>query len=366
MEKFNITVIGAGIVGLAISSKLPPGNNLVLEQYESFGKETSSRNSEVIHAGIYYPKDSLKSKLCVKGNEMVYSICKKNNINHKQLGKIVVAVNDEEQGDLETLYQHGLANGVSGLRMISQQEVKQYEPEINAVCGIYSATTGIVDTHNLMRYFELQAKDNGVLFAYGCELIGIDKVSHGYKIMVRDADGQIDDFFTRVIVNCAGLNSDKVARMAGINDYCLHYCKGEYFSVGNGKSKRIHHLVYPVPSKISLGVHTVVDLQGQFKLGPNAHYVTEIDYQVADDHLDEIYESAKQYLPFIEKEDLSPDMAGIRPKLQASGEEVKDFVVSHEAEKGLIGFINLIGIESPGLTASPAIAEYVIDELKKI
>ena len=167
MEKFNITVIGAGIVGLAISSKLPPGNNLVLEQYESFGKETSSRNSEVIHAGIYYPKDSLKSKLCVKGNEMVYSICKKNNINHKQLGKIVVAVNDEEQGDLETLYQHGLANGVSGLRMISQQEVKQYEPEINAVCGIYSATTGIVDTHNLMRYFELQAKDNGVLFAYG-------------------------------------------------------------------------------------------------------------------------------------------------------------------------------------------------------
>ena len=365
MEKFDLTVIGAGIVGLAVSSRLPAGDNLVIEKNETFGRETSSRNSEVIHAGIYYPQDSFKARLCVSGNEMIYQICAEHNINHQRLGKIIVAVSEDEREELEVLYEHGRANGVRGLELLAQADVKRLEPKVRAVAGIYSPSTGIVDTHSLMRHFELRAKDNGVTFAYGCTLVGIERVVDGYQIKIKDVDGEVDTFFTRVIINSAGLQSDQVARMAGVDEYCLHYCKGEYFSVGRGKQKNISHLVYPCPTKVSLGVHTVVDLQGQMKLGPNAFYVDKIDYEVDSDHLTEMYESASRYLPFLDRDDLTPDLSGIRPKLQAPGAEVKDFVISEESDRDLPGFINLIGIESPGLTASPANAEYIVNNILK-
>lgn len=361
MERFEITVIGAGIVGLAIASEIPRGNNLVIERHESFGKETSSRNSEVMHAGIYYPTGFLKARLCVEGNELIYNICRENNINHKMLGKIIVAVNDEEEKDLQNLYKQGIDNGVPGLRIVSKDEIKKMEPNINAISGIFSPTTGIVDTHGLMRHFELKAKGKGVTFAYGCELIGVSKIDNGYRVTVRDSDGELYDFSTRVLINSAGLDSDKVAGMLGITEYKLHYCKGEYFKVGGGKYKYISRLVYPHPTETSLGIHTVLDLQGQLKLGPNVFYVNELNYDVDSSHARELWESAHKYLPFIELEDLSPDTSGIRPKLQAEGEPVKDFVIRHERDKGLDGFINLIGIESPGLTAAPSIARYVLN-----
>lgn len=364
MEKFEATIIGAGVVGLAIASEIPYGNSLVIERHESFGKETSSRNSEVIHAGIYYPSGYLKAKLCVLGNRMMYQICMENRINYKNLGKLIVAVDREEERDLEKLFKQGETNGVQGLRYVTKEEIKKLEPNINAISGIYSPSTGIVDTHSLMRHFEVKAKSKGATFAYGCELLGIEKQKDGYKITVKDSDGELYNFAARILINCAGLNSDKVAEMLGIKDYKLHYCKGEYFKVNRGKHKFINRLVYPHPTETSLGIHTVLDLQGQLKLGPNAFYVDNLNYDVCQDHAKEMYESAKKYLPFIEFDDLTPDMSGIRPKLQAEGDPVKDFVIKNEAERGFEGFINLTGIESPGLTSAPAIAKYVLELLR--
>lgn len=400
MEEFDITIIGAGIVGLAIASEIPQGDNLVIERHENFGKETSSRNSEVIHAGIYYPTGFLKARLCVEGNELIYRLCKDNNINHKQLGKIIVAVNNEEEKDLENLYRQGISNGVGGLRIVPKEEIKRLEPNVNAVSGIYSPTTGIVDTHSLMRYFELKAKGKGATFAYGCELVAAEKVGSAYKLTIKDSDGEVYNFATRILINSAGLNSDKVSGMLGITEYKLHYCKGEYFKVGGGKHKYISRLVYPHPTETTLGIHTVLDLQGQLKIGPNAFYVDPVrksradllksdpsflvkdlsrcyitfglsngvdslNYDIDPAHANSMWESVSQYLPFIELEDLTPDMSGIRPKLQAEGEPVKDFVIQDEASRGLPGFINLIGIESPGLTAAQAIARYVLNLIEK-
>jgi L-2-hydroxyglutarate oxidase LhgO len=366
MEKFDVTIVGAGVVGLAIASEIPEGNNLVIEKHESFGKETSSRNSEVIHAGIYYPNGFLKSKMCVEGNELLYCICRENGINHKNITKIIVALDSDEEKDLKKLYQQGVDNGVPGLRLILKDEVKKLEPNINAVSGLFSPSTGIIDTHSIMKHFELIAKKKGATFAYGCEVVAAEKIISGYKITVKDTDGESYDFFTRTLINCAGLNSDKVANMLGLNEYKIYYCKGEYFSVAGGKGRFLNRLVYPHPTSTSLGVHTVLDLQGQLKLGPNAFYVDEVNYDVDPGHAVEMWESAYKFLPFIEKNDLSPDMSGIRPKIQKEGESMKDFIIKHEYEKGFEGFINLIGIESPGLTSSPAIARYVRKILKDL
>ena len=363
MEKFDVTIIGAGIVGLTIAAECKGKNCLVVERHDSFGRETSSRNSEVVHAGIYYPTGFLKARFCVEGRHMIYDLCEKYNINYKKTGKIIVATNNEEDKDMERIYKQGLANGVEDLRIITRDEIKNMEPSIKAVSGIYSPSTGIVDTHGLMKYFELKAKENGATFAYGCELVRIEKLQKDYKISVKDVDGEIYDFSTHILVNSAGLESDKIARMAGIDEYKLYYCKGEYFKVGGGKSKYINHLVYPHPTKTSLGIHTVIDLQGQLKLGPNAFYVDEINYDVNTNHSKELWNSVNAYLPFIELEDLTPDMAGIRAKLQAPAEDVKDFVICHEEKRGLVGFINLVGIESPGFTAAPAIARHVVDKM---
>ena len=362
MEEFDIVVIGAGVVGLSIASSLPEGNNLLIERHESFGKETSSRNSEVIHAGIYYPKDSLKARLFVRGNELVYKICKEYKIDHKKIGKIIIAIDEEEQDDLKALYEKGIENKVKGLEIIDKAEIKKIEPSIKASLGIFSPETGILDSHNFMKHFENKAKEQGVVCAYGCEVQGIDKIKDGYKIKLKDADGAVYDISAKKVINSAGLNSDKIAQMVGINDYKLHFCKGEYFRASGGKGRYLKHLVYPCPSKISLGIHTVLDLGGGLKFGPNAFYVDSIDYDINPEHSKEMYDSVSKYLNFIDENELTPDTSGIRPKLQAPGEDVKDFVIQNEAQRGLEGFINLIGIESPGLTAAPAIAEYVVKE----
>lgn len=360
MEDFDVTIIGGGIVGLAVAAVCPKAKGLLIERHPTFGQETSSRNSEVVHAGIYYPTDSFKAKFCVEGRRMLYSMCEKYNIKYNKLGKIIVAVNEDESKDLENLFKQGMTNGVEDLKMLSSNEIKKMEPHVKAISGIYSPHTGIVDTHNVMRHFELKAKENGFTFAYGCRLVGISQQDALYKITVEDVDGESYDFSTRVLVNSAGLESHNIARMVGIDEYELHYCKGEYFRVSGGKSKYISRLIYPHPTETSLGIHTVLDLQGQIKLGPNAFYVDEINYDVDISHAEKMWKSVKEYLPFIELEDLSPDMAGIRPKLQAPGEQTRDFVITHEEKKGLFGFINLIGIESPGLTAVSAIAKYVV------
>ncbi|MFH0774049.1 MAG: NAD(P)/FAD-dependent oxidoreductase [bacterium] len=371
METVDIAIIGAGVVGLAIAAEISDGRDVVLiERHNSFGQETSSRNSEVIHAGIYYEKDSLKAQLCIEGNRLLYQICETHQIPYQRIGKLIVALEEGEINLLELLFAKGRDNGVHDLKLLSEIELKKMEPNIQAKAAIWSPSTGIIDTHSLMKHFESQAKEKGVLLAYGCEVTSIEKKTSGYEVGVVDTDGEKLSFKSQIVVNSAGLSADKIAGLAGINvdtaGYRLHYAKGEYFKVCSEKSRFIHHLVYPTPTPISLGIHTLLDLSGRMKLGPNAFYVDEIDYGVEEAHRKDFFASAKSILPFLEEDDLSPDMAGIRPKLQAKEEPVRDFVIKEESGSGLPGFINLIGIESPGLTASPAIAKYVkvvVDEI---
>lgn len=367
MYEADITIIGAGVVGLAIAAEVANGERgvFILEKNETFGQETSSRNSQVIHAGIYYPEGTLKAKTCVEGNAILYQLCNQYAIDYKRLGKLIVAVDDEETEQLEALWRRGKRNGIESLEMLSKQEVKQIEPNIRAVAALFSPSSGIIDAYALMRYFGGKAKDNGAKIVYKSKVVGIEKEgSNGYKVTVEDQSGNFS-FITRVLINCAGLNSDKVAYLAGIDTskagYNLHYCKGEYFKLTKGKSKLVKRLVYPVPElkAAGLGIHVTPGLDGRILLGPNAYYVDSIDYSVDEQQKEAFCESVARFLPIIRYEDLEPEMAGIRPMLREPEGEFRDFVIRDEHDKSLPGFINLIGIESPGLTSCPAIAKYV-------
>ena len=370
----DITIIGAGVVGLAIAAQVAGQHKAVyvLEKNERFGQEISSRHSGVIHSGIYYPYGSLKAKLCVEGNRLLYELCSKHGIGHKKLGKLIIAASDEETRQLQELQERGHRNGAEGLKILSRRELKKLEPNVEGVAALFSPSTGIIDAHALMEYFAARAKEGGAEIACRKKVVGIEKLSDGYKVTVEESDKDKFSFATRILINCAGLQCDRVAELAGIDiakaGYRLHYSKGEYFSVGGGKNKLVKRLIYPVPETrfTGLGVHVTLDLEGRMRLGPNAEYVDSIDYAVDTRHKDEFYNSAKRMMPFIEYQDLEPEMAGIRPKLQGPGEDVKDFVIRDETDKGLSKFINLIGIESPGLTSSPAIARYVADVVKNL
>jgi len=365
MEKVDIVIIGAGVVGLAIAWKLSSHKKeiVVLERHDSFGRETSSRNSEVTHAGMYYPADSLKARLCVEGNRLIRELCQEYNIPHAMTGKIIVANNDDEKNKIEFLFDQGNRNGVFGLRLLNKRSILSLEPHVLAAAGLWSPTTGIVDSHRLMNFFAQSAGDAGVTIAYACTVAGLQKVPTGYRVEIRDTTGETVFMASEVVINAAGLGADQIAAMAGIDidaaGYRLHPCKGEYFAVADRHRGKLAHLVYPAPTVISLGVHSVLKLDGSLKLGPNAFYVDTLNYDIDVSHRREFYESTRKYLPFIEYKDLQPDMAGIRAKLQAADETFRDFVIREESNRGLPGLVNLIGLESPALTASPAIARYV-------
>ncbi len=365
-DKADITIIGAGVVGLAIAARVASKDRevYVLEKNETFGLETSSRHSGVIHAGIYYPEGSLKAKMCVSGNTMLYELGERHEIGCKKLGKLIVATTDKETGELPALLERGRRNGVEGLRLLSKREMKELEPNVEGLAAVLSPSTGIIDSQALMQYFIAKAKDGGAQIAYQTKAVAIEKVTEGYRVTVEDSTGEFS-FTTRILINCAGLHCDKVAELAGIDitkaGYKVHYCKGEYFSVASGKSELVKRLIYPVPlpKVTSVGIHVTFDLEGRMRLGPGIEYVDSIDYAVDNQHQRLFYDSVRRFLPWIEYDDLEPEMAGIRPKLQKPGEDFKDFVIREESAEGLPGLVNLIGIESPGLTASPAIAEYV-------
>jgi len=365
MKKADIVIIGAGIVGLAIATAVSKKGRtvIVVEKENSFGQGASSRNSEIIHSGIYYRQGSLKADLCIKGKNLIYSFCREQNIPFRKTGKLIVATDDSESEEIDGLFENGKANGVGDLRLLDKKEIKKIEPEVSGDSAIYSPSTGIVDTHQLMKRLQYLAENKGAVFAYGCEVRAIDKKPGLYNILVRDTDGEDLTLTTPIAINSAGIYSDTIASMAGIDidksGYRIHYSKGEYFKVTNKKAKLLNSLIYPAPKSTSLGIHTVIDLQGEVKLGPSARYADSIDYNVDPTHRDEFYESTKTFLPFLNKEDLAPDTAGIRAKIQREGEPEKDFVIKEESDKGLPGMINLIGIESPGFTSSLAIAKYV-------
>jgi L-2-hydroxyglutarate oxidase LhgO len=365
MPDFEIAVIGGGVVGLAIASRLSEKhhNLILLERNETYGAETSSRNSEVIHAGLYYKPGSLKALLCVEGRERLYFLCKKHGIPHKQLTKIITAASVEEVSKLEPLYQNGRTNGVM-LQILSAESTKKLEPNIRTFGSIFSPTTGIISVHELMDYFYHSTLDHDATVQLRCAVTGIAKRPDGYEITVEEA-GQKSTVTVEIVINAAGLGSDVVAAMAGIDidaaGYRLTFAKGSYFAVVPSKAKLVSRLVYPVPQTEGLGVHALIDWGGRLKFGPDLEYLPDrnFEYSVAEEKRKTFAESIRRILPAIADEDISPDMSGIRPKLQRKGEPAKDFVIVHEKERGLEGFVNLIGIESPGLTASPAIARYV-------
>jgi len=367
MEEANIVITGAGIVGLAVAAKLSERNNsvYVVEKNERFGQETSSHNSGVIHSGIHYPKNSLKAELCVKGNSMIYEICEKYRIPCKKLGKLTVAIDDEEIDELEKLKHMGEENGVEGLRFLEKEDVKKLEPNVEVEKALYSPSTGIVEPDELMSHFYAVANRNGAILAAETEVTDIRRTDGGYEVAGTSV-GERFTIKTKTVVNCAGLYSDKIAASAGLDvdrlDYRLHYCKGDYFRVV-GKPP-VKMLVYPVPKGPGLGIHLTPDMGGVVKLGPNAYYVDRIDYTV-DSSEKEFREDVRRFLPSIEKHRIEADSAGVRPKLQGPDEGFRDFVIRHEADNGLVGFIDLVGIESPGLTSAPAIGELVSEIYEK-
>jgi L-2-hydroxyglutarate oxidase LhgO len=362
-----ITVIGAGVVGLAVAEKISSATSsvFVIEKNSSFGQETSSRNSEVIHAGIYYPEGSLKARLCVRGKELLYSFCEKNDVPFRNCGKLIVAVDETERTALDQLASAAERNGVSDLRRIGREEIKKIEPEIFALEALFSPSTGIVDSHSLMKRLETNTVNNGGSIAYGNQVTALRRVKGGYLVTVRNPDGTEYDFTSEKVINCAGLYSDIVAALAGITDadLSIRFCKGEYFRLKPPKNRLISRLVYPVPhhSMEGIGVHVTVDMGGGVKLGPDVTWLNsrEQDYRVEEAKKEAFYISAKKYLPFLEPDDIVPEMAGIRPKIQVQGGAARDFYISEESRRGLPGLISLIGIESPGLTSSLAIGEYV-------
>ena len=370
MEKIDITIVGAGVIGLAVASELSKTRQdiFIIEKNSSFGQETSSRNSEVIHAGIYYPKESLKTKTCIEGRQLLYQFCRKNNIAHKKTGKLIVAINDNEIKDLENLFHRGQDNGVEDLKFLSSEEIEKIEPYVKAKAAISSPATGILDSHSLMNNLIFQFKDRNGAVAYNTEVVSIDKVKGGFEITVKDK-AETFKLLTRILINCAGLNCDKIVFMLGLlkDEYKLKYCKGDYFRASSPKAKLINHLIYPVPKsdRAGLGIHATLDLAGGLRLGPDDEYVKEIDYKIDENKKKIFYESVKQFLPFMELEDLRPDTSGIRPKLQGPNDDFRDFIIKDEADNALPGLINLIGIESPGLTSALSIAKIVKELTKK-
>jgi len=374
VDKVDITIIGSGVVGLAIAARLNSdfGDVVLVEKESSFGQGISSRNSEVIHAGIYYPKDSLKARTCVEGNRMLYEFCRDNKIPFKKISKLIVAVNADEAKQLDALYQQGKVNGVSGLEIIDSAGIKKLEPHIQGVRALFSKETGIIDSHKLMDCLYRQAKEKGVSVVYKSRVESIRKENSLYEVNIKEGSSDSFQFKTRIVINAAGLNSDLIAATLNIDikklNYELKYCKGEYFRLSPAKSRLINRLVYPVPkqSEGGLGIHLTPDLSGQVRLGPDAEYLNDRreDYGVTRDKQGSFCDSVRKFAPFIEKGDICPDMSGIRPKLEGPGEGFKDFVIKEESVNGFLGFINLIGIESPGLTSALSIARHVENLVK--
>jgi L-2-hydroxyglutarate oxidase LhgO len=372
MTKVDVTIVGAGVVGLAIAHALgrEAGQVAVMERETGPGMGVSSRNSEVLHAGIYYPVGSLKARLCVEGARMLYGFCADHGVPFSRIGKVIVASAPSEEAAIEGLLARGMENGSDGLRLMSRADLEAREPHVSGWCALFSPNTGIVDTHRLTRTLEARCIEQGVTILYKTTLAGLDKTPSGYLCRASLPGGGAYEFSTRIVINAASLDADRISALAGIDidreDYRVYPVKGEYFRVRHSKSHLVNGLVYPVPERnlTGLGIHATKDLSGSLRLGPNTIPVDELNYDVDPSHAGAFLKSARLLLPFLEPEDLSPDMAGIRPKIQKPGDPVKDFVISHEERLGLPGMITLAGIESPGLTSCLAIGKHVAGMLK--
>jgi len=365
VERVDAVVIGAGVVGLAVARALAVAGRevVVIEQADSIGTETSSRNSEVIHAGIYYPSGSLKAVTCVSGREQLYAFCAARGIPHKHLGKLIVATDDSQLAGLAALQRQAEANGVTDLAWLDGATARRMEPALRCVAAVHSPSTGIIDSHAYMLALQGDAEAAGAMIAFNTPVRGA--VVGNAEITLETGGGAPTRIAARSVVNSAGLHAPALAaRFRGIPSTAVppaYLAKGNYYTL-QGKSP-FTRLIYPAPESAGLGVHITVDLAGHARFGPDVEWIDHIDYTVDPRRADSFYSAIRRYWPDLPDGALQPGYAGIRPKLQARGEPAKDFVIQGPADHGIRGLVNLFGIESPGLTASLAIADRAIAAL---
>jgi L-2-hydroxyglutarate oxidase LhgO len=361
METVDCVVVGAGVVGLAVARALALAGRevIVLEAAEGIGTETSSRNSEVIHAGIYYPKGSLMARTCVEGRRKLYAYCAEHGVPHRNCGKLIVATNAQESELLQSIKGRAEANGVEGMQLLSGNAATRLEPNLHCAAALLSPATGIVDSHSYMLALQGDAEERGAVLAFHSPVQKGRATEAGIEVEVGGAEPMT--VCARTLVNCAGLHAPKLAQgIAGMPADKIpsaYYAKGNYFTLA-GRSP-FSRLIYPVPVPGGLGVHITVDLGGQAKFGPDVEWIDGIDYSVDPHRADKFYAAVRKYWPALTDGALQPGYAGIRPKIVPQGAPAQDFVIQGPAEHGVTGLINLFGIESPGLTASLALAEQV-------
>jgi L-2-hydroxyglutarate oxidase LhgO len=365
----DVVVVGAGVVGLACAAALARAGRsvVVIERHAGVAREASSRNSEVIHAGIHYPPGSLKAALCTEGREALYARCRTLRIPHRRIGKLVVATGPGELETLERIREQGRANGVPGLEILEGAAVRAVEPELRVQAALLSPATGIVDAMALCLSYQAESEAHGAQLVLRTEVEGIEARRGGYRVEARGADGEATSVGCAALVNAAGLGSEALAERAGIDvdarGYRLHPCKGDYFALAASAPLRVSRPVYPVPGAAGLGIHATPDLGGRIRFGPDAEYVAQPRYDVDPGKAEHFARAVRRYLPAMEEGWLTPEGAGVRARLAAPGERFRDFVVSEESEAGLPGLVSCIGIESPGLTSAPAIARRVVERL---
>src|SRR6185437_2321496 len=360
-ESVECVVIGAGVVGLAVARALALAGHevLILEAARQFGTETSSRNSEVIHAGLHYPNGSLKARFCVRGRDLLYAYCDGHGVPYRRLGKLTVACDEHEAKSLEAIVKKAQGNGVDNLEWVSGEDARRMEPELRCVRAFHSPSTGIIDSHALMLAYLGDAEEAGASIAYRTRVEGGRVTGGGFALDIGGDEAMSLD--CKLLVNSAGLHAPSVARtIAGIPPATIprdHFCRGVYFTL-SGRAP-FSRLVYPVPEHAGLGVHLTLDMGGQAKFGPDTEWIDGVDYTVDPRRGDTFYAAIRTYWPNLKDGALLPGYAGIRPKISGPTEPAADFVVQGPADHGVAGLVNLYGIESPGLTSSQAIAEHV-------
>jgi L-2-hydroxyglutarate oxidase LhgO len=368
MEQVDCVIAGAGVIGLAVARRLAALGleTLVLEAADAIGTETSSRNSEVIHAGIYYPEGSLKARLCVDGREMLYRYCAERSIPHRRCGKLIVATDEAQEPVLSSIRANAAACGVDDLRLLDPTEARALEPALHCTAALLSPSTGIVDSHALMLALLADAENRGAVLSLNTRIAG-GRIESGRIVLetAGTASGERFEIATPRFVNAAGLGAVALAgALVGFDRKflpALRYAKGNYFSTTDRAP--FSRLIYPVPEPGGLGVHLTLDLGGTARFGPDVEWTDTLDYRVDPARGKRFYDAIRQYWPDLADDSLQPAYSGIRPKLSGPGEANSDFVIQDATTHGSAGLVNLFGIESPGLTSSLAIAEHVTRSL---
>lgn len=361
-ETVDTVVVGAGVVGLAIARALALAGRevIVLEAADSIGTETSSRNSEVIHAGIYYPPGSLKAKFCVEGRDKLYRFAAEHGVPHRRCGKLIVATDESQRPGMAKLKEIAAKNGAGDLAWLSAEEAKAMEPALACIGALHSPMTGIVDSHAFMLALQGDAEDRGAMLAFMSPVTGGHVGHNSIEIEVGGADPM--RLRCRTLVNSAGLHAQRLSHaLDGLNPETVppaYLAKGNYY-VLTGVKPPFSRLIYPAPEQAGLGIHVTLDLAGQMRFGPDVEWVNEIAYDVDPKRAEVFYAAIRSYWPGLPDGALAPGYSGMRPKLQKPGEPAKDFLIQGPRETGIPGLINLYGIESPGLTSALAIADHV-------